>query len=99
MRPAGPQTRQAALTSPPLDDFAKVQDMPIAHVPSSYAEWRHCIEFDCRQPLTADFIATRLAALNNPADAHTRDFTRLYGESHLRAVIAWFTHAASEPRA
>ena len=73
--------------------------MPIAHVPSSYAEWRHCIEFDCRQPLTADFIATRLAALNNPADAHTRDFTRLYGESHLRAVIAWFTHAASEPRA
>ncbi len=72
--------------------------MAYGNIPSTYADWRRCIEHDCRQPLTAEFIATRLAALKNPADSHTRDFTRLYGEPHLRAVTAWFTQAASEHR-
>jgi hypothetical protein len=58
-----PQTRRAAPASPPLDDFARVQDMPIAHVPASYADRRPCIETDSRQPLTADFIANCLRFL------------------------------------
>ncbi len=66
--------------------------MATAIIPSTYAEWRRCIEHDCRQPLTADFIA----ALRDPRDAHTRDFTRLYGEPHLHAVTTWFAQAASE---
>jgi hypothetical protein len=66
-------------------------------IPSTYADWRRCIEHDCRQPLTADFIATRLAALRDPADSHTRDFTRLYGQAHLGATLGWFEQAAAEP--
>ncbi len=71
--------------------------MATAIIPASYAEWRRCIEHDCRQPLTAGFIAARLAALRDPADPHTRDFVRLYGEAHLRSVLAWFEQAAREP--
>lgn len=65
-------------------------------IPSSYADWRHCIEHDCRQPLTAGFITARLASLRDPADAHTRDFTRLYGEAQHRATVEWFEQAARE---
>jgi hypothetical protein len=70
--------------------------MPAVVIPTSYAEWRHCIEVQCHQPLTPEYIAGRLAALNNPNDAHTRDFTRLYGEAHRCAVAGWFERAASE---
>lgn len=31
-----------------------------AALPTSYTAWRHCIEVDCAQPLTAPFIAERL---------------------------------------
>jgi hypothetical protein len=67
-------------------------------VPTTYAEWRFCIEQRCRQPLTPTFIAARLAALRDPADAHTRDFARLYGPAHLSAVTGWFEQAATETR-
>jgi hypothetical protein len=67
--------------------------------PATYADWRVCIEQRCRQPLTPTFIAARFAALRDPADAHTRDFARLYGPAHLSAVTGWFEHAATETRA
>jgi hypothetical protein len=72
-----------------------VQRIPTLKIPATYADWRHCIEHDCRQPLSAEFIAERLAALRDPANPHTRDFTRLYGEAHLHAVMGWFSQAAS----
>ncbi|PPV05356.1 hypothetical protein XbrCFBP1976_17690, partial [Xanthomonas bromi] len=55
------------------------------HLPESYSAWRHCIEIDCAQPLTATFIAQRLAALHDPADHHTeppRVSRRPLGLSH-----------------
>jgi hypothetical protein len=64
--------------------------------PRDYASWRRCIEHDCRQPLTPDFFALRLATLRAPGSAEAREFARLYGESHLRDVIAWFEQAAAE---
>lgn len=67
-------------------------------VPRDYAAWRRCIEHDCRQPLTPAFITQRLAALRAPASAEAREFARLYGEGHLRDVIAWFEQAATELR-
>lgn len=66
-------------------------------IPTTYAEWRHCIEKKCGLPLTPDYVAARLAALRDPKDAHTRDFLRIYGEPHLRATIAWFERAQTEP--
>jgi len=65
-------------------------------IPANYAEWRHCIEQQCRQPLTPDFIAARLTRLRDSADLHTREFTRLYGEPHLRATLGWFERAQFE---
>jgi hypothetical protein len=71
--------------------------MTASLIPSNYAEWRHCIEKKCGLALTPDYIATRLAALRDDRDAHTREFRRIYGEAHLRATIAWFTRAQQEP--
>jgi hypothetical protein len=71
--------------------------MTASLIPSNYAEWRHCIEKKCGLALTPDYIATRLAALRDDRDAHTREFRRLYGEAHLHATIAWFTRAQQEP--
>ena len=65
-------------------------------IPTSYASWRHCIEQKCGLALTPDYIATRLAALRDERDAHTREFRRLYGEPHLRATVAWFERAQTE---
>ena len=65
--------------------------------PNSYQEWRHCIEVDCRQPLTADYIAARLAALRDPRDPHTAQFLECYGEARLTSTIAWFEQAAGHP--
>ena len=65
-------------------------------IPTTYAEWRHCIEKKCGLALTPDYIAARLAALRDERDAHTREFRRLYGEPHLRATVAWFERAQTE---
>jgi hypothetical protein len=64
-------------------------------IPRSYPQWRHCIEVDCGIALKPDFITARLAALTGTADEPQR-FARLYGEAHLRNVIAWFLLAQSE---
>ncbi len=45
--------------------------MTTGPVPASYDARRRCIELDCAQPLTAAFIAQRLAALWDPDDHHT----------------------------
>ncbi|MCD0246342.1 hypothetical protein JWH11_12560 [Xanthomonas melonis] len=66
------------------------------HLPESYAAWRHCIEIDCAQPLTATFIAQRLAALNDPTDHHTQQFLRCWGQAHHWGVLEWFERAGSE---
>ncbi len=70
--------------------------MTDSFIPATYAEWRHCIEQKCRLALTPDTIATRLAALRDARDAHTREFRRIYGEPHLRATIGWFERAQAE---
>jgi hypothetical protein len=65
-------------------------------IPTSYASWRHCIEQKCQLALTPDYIATRLAALRDARDTHTREFLRVYGDPHRRTVIGWFERAQSE---
>jgi len=65
-------------------------------IPMSYAEWRVCIEKHCGLSLTREFCETRLTALRDRNDSHTRDFTRLYGEAQLTATISWFERAHAE---
>jgi hypothetical protein len=72
------------------------QALPGDPIPRSYAQWRHCIEQDCRIPLTAEFIAARQRELADPADFRTQQFIRLYGRDHWQAVLGWFAQAAAE---
>ncbi|WP_309546585.1 hypothetical protein [Xanthomonas phaseoli] len=50
------------------------------------------------QPLTAAFIAQRLAALRAPGDHHTQQFLRRWGAQHHTQVIAWFERAQQQPK-
>jgi hypothetical protein len=67
-------------------------------IPSTYADWRRCIEHDCGLPLTRDFIAARLAELRDPASHHTQQFLRHYGGEHHARVLDWFERAGRDAR-
>ncbi len=66
------------------------------NLPTTYAEWRHCITVSCAIELTAAYIAQRLRALRDPSDRMTDRFTQLYGADHLARVVAWFEQASDE---
>ena len=55
-------------------------------IPRTYAQWRHCITVECSIPLSADFIAQRLAVWRNAELEETQRFRRLYGDAHWQAV-------------
>jgi len=63
-------------------------------IPDSYQAWRHCIEVECGLHLTPDYIQQRISALDNPADFHTQQFVRRWGEAHRQQVLGWFRQAA-----
>ena len=67
-------------------------------IPTTYADWRRCIEHDCGIPLTADFIALRMADLRDPNSHHTQQFLKRYGNEHHARVLAWFEEAARDGR-
>ena len=64
--------------------------------PTSYQEWRHCIEELGEIPLTRTYINGRLTELEDTSHAKTREFLKLYGNGHLQQTINWFRQAASE---
>jgi hypothetical protein len=63
---------------------------------ATYEDWKHCIFKQCRLPLTRDFITQRLAVLADRQDWTTQRFVDVWGEGHLRQVIAWFERALAE---
>lgn len=65
-------------------------------IPTSFEQWRHCIEVRCKIRLTSAYIGKRLAELQDGKHARTREFARLYGTDHLQRTIAWFRRAADE---
>jgi len=65
-------------------------------IPTTYAEWRHCITEVCGIPLTESYIQERIKALNNFDDHMTTSFVRLYGEPQRQATIGWFEQALQE---
>ena len=62
---------------------------------SNFEDWQRCITVECGIPLTPEFIETRLTALRNPGDEHTRKFVKEWGQAHLNQVIQWFETAQS----
>ncbi len=67
-----------------------------AAFPTSYEQWRHCIEVRCRIRLTPGYVGERLAELQDDKHVKTREFARIYGADHLQRTIAWFSRAADE---
>ncbi|MFG0267419.1 MAG: hypothetical protein ACF8AM_20055 [Rhodopirellula sp. JB055] len=65
-------------------------------IPTSYEQWRHCIEVRCHIQLTPQYIDERLAELENTHHAKTREFAKLYGTDHLERTIGWFRQASHE---
>lgn len=59
----------------------------------SFAEWHQAITERCNINLTPEYARSRIAALQDPLDKSTRDFTSKYGEAYLQQVIQWFEQA------
>ncbi|MEM9351830.1 MAG: hypothetical protein AAGA92_02365 [Planctomycetota bacterium] len=64
--------------------------------PSSYEQWRHCIEGIGKIRLTPSYLSKRLSELQDEKNANTREFSRLYGNDRLQRTIEWFRRAADE---
>jgi len=55
----------------------------------TYEDWKHCIVEQRRILLTADFIVQRLAVLADRQGWTTQRFIEIWGERHLRQLVAW----------
>lgn len=62
-------------------------------IPENYEQWHHCITVLCDQPLTADYIESRIQALNDARDYMTEKFVQLYGEQQRIKTLQWFEQA------
>ena len=65
-------------------------------IPKTYEQWHHCITVECGVPLTAKFIAQRLAVWRDEQAKETTRFRSRYGDAHWCAVVAWFERAEQE---
>ena len=63
-------------------------------IPKTYEDWEHCITVKCGLALTPEFVAARIAALQDPHDYHTRKFIAIWGEPHRARTLDWFREAA-----
>ncbi len=64
-------------------------------MPTTYDEWEHCISVKCGIPLTVDYIAERIDALQNANDYTTQKFIERWGHAHHEQTLGWFREAAT----
>ena len=62
-------------------------------IPTTYEEWEHCITVECGIPLTAEYVAERIEALQNMQDYRTQRFIDSWGQDHHARTLAWFRQA------
>ena len=65
-------------------------------IPTSYEQWRQCIEVRCRIPLTSGYIGKRLSELQDDNHVLTKEFVRFYGSDQLQWTTTWFRRASDE---
>ena len=63
-------------------------------IPTTYAQWHHCITVECGIALTPQYVDERLRVWNDPNCEETQRFRRLYGDTHWQHVRAWFQQVA-----
>lgn len=66
---------------------------PTPLIPETYEQWHHCITVLCNQPLTPDFIESRLNALVSERDHMTQRFVELYGDAQRQKTLVWLKQA------
>ncbi|MEM7060823.1 MAG: hypothetical protein AAF557_24855 [Pseudomonadota bacterium] len=62
-------------------------------IPTNYEEWEHCITVECGIPLTSEYVAERIKALESRRDHHTQKFIEQWGEAHHARTLEWFRKA------
>lgn len=65
-------------------------------IPTTYENWRHCIEVHCGIPLTQAFVAQRQRELDDRNVFSTEQLLRRYGDDHVARLRHWFQRAAEE---
>ncbi|MEO0393219.1 MAG: hypothetical protein AAF213_08225 [Pseudomonadota bacterium] len=65
-------------------------------IPTTYAEWEHCITVTCGVPLTPEYVAERIAALENHQDVHTQKYIEQWGKEQHARSLAWFKEAQAK---
>ena len=65
-------------------------------VPCSYQEWKECITVKCGIPLSLDYVQSRIKALDDETDYHTRRFVEQWGQNQLDKTKSWFRKAEQE---
>lgn len=66
------------------------------YIPQNYDEWLHCITVICGIPLTTDYVARRIAALDDRTDFQTQRFVDRWGSAHHARTLGWFREAAEK---
>ncbi len=59
-------------------------------IPQNYNDWQHCITVDCKIEMTPQYVAERLKILSDERHDETKNFVKLYGQTHCQNVVAWF---------
>ena len=68
----------------------------MATIPETYDEWKHCITVKCGIPLTSDYVAQRIAALEDRNDFGTQKLIETWGSEHYARTLGWFREAAQK---
>lgn len=68
----------------------------MSFIPKTYEDWKHCVTVKCDVPLTQEFVAERLSALNDRSNYQTQKFIDRWGSAHHAQTLAWFEQAAKE---
>lgn len=62
-------------------------------LPHSFESWKHCITIKCKISLTPEYIEARIGELTDDSNPGTRQFKKMYGETHWQNVLGWFNQA------
>ena len=62
-------------------------------IPSTYDEWRHCIEVKCQISLSENFCKERIKDLTEGKSRYATTFREQYGDHYTNEVVSWYQKA------
>jgi hypothetical protein len=64
-------------------------------IPSTYEEWKNCLEVQCKISFTPEFLQERLRVLKDRNHHETKIFISKYGSDHYSKIINFYNKALS----